>query len=323
MKVAFLITAYNNPAHLSRLVKALTHPDFYFFIHIDLKSDITPFTHLDFGQNCIFLDKERINVYHGGFTQVESVTNLMRVAAKANDFDYFFFLSGSDYPLKPAKFIHDFLESRYPMNFIDFYPLVGHANSVEYIHKYYFDDLTGKFPKPLDKYARIGLYRVCRRLPDRHFPKGVIPFRGSPWFCLNSNTVGYVLDYLHTKDALKLVNFFRRSWGAAETFFHTIILNSPHAKQCRYYDADLYSPQSIATNHALRNPNKGYLHYIDWSRDREDPAILNMSDFEALKNCDYLFGRKFFEVQSAELLDKIDRHLLQIEHKQAVISSGG
>ncbi|NTV45755.1 MAG: beta-1,6-N-acetylglucosaminyltransferase, partial [Chlorobiales bacterium] len=186
MKVAFLITAYNQPRHLHRLIKAMNHPDFYFFIHIDLNADISPFKCLDFGKNTFFLDGEdRILVYHGGYTQVESVINLMRVATRTNDFDYFFFLSGSDYPIKPANYIHAFLKSHYPTNFIDFYPLVDNTDSIQYIRKYYFDDLTGKIPKPVGKYARIGINRICKRLPDRPFPKGITPFRGAPWFCLN------------------------------------------------------------------------------------------------------------------------------------------
>ena len=42
MTLAYLISAHTDAPQLKRLVETL-HPDAHFFIHIDKKSDITPF----------------------------------------------------------------------------------------------------------------------------------------------------------------------------------------------------------------------------------------------------------------------------------------
>lgn len=315
MKVAFLITAYNQPRYLLRLIKALSHPDFYFFIHIDLNADISQFKSLDFGDNTVFLDGEyRIRIFHGGYTQSQSVVNLMKVAASSGNFDYFFVLSGSDYPIKSANHIFNFLKEHYPTNFIDFYPLLGNANSASYVRKYYFVEEFAKFSlsKPVKKYAEIIQRKAFSLLPDRSFPNGMIPFRGAPWFCLNKETVRYIIDFLDTKEGHSFVSFFQRTWGSAEIVFQTIVLNSPHAKDCRYYDPEIYGPNAVHLTEAWRKPNKAYLHYMDWSKDREDPAVLNMHDFESLKASDFLFARKFFDKISGELLDRIDKEILSL-----------
>ncbi|MCJ7689325.1 MAG: hypothetical protein MUO60_08400, partial [Clostridiaceae bacterium] len=68
----------------------------------------------------------------------------------------------------------------------------------------------------------------------------------------------------------------------------------------------------------MRDENKAHLHYIDWSRDREDPAVFDIGDFQTLKACDALFARKFCENKSKKLLYYIDHYLLEInKHNSA------
>ncbi|NTV45754.1 MAG: beta-1,6-N-acetylglucosaminyltransferase [Chlorobiales bacterium] len=311
MKVAFLITAYNQPKHLHRLIKALSHPNFYFFIHVDLKTDITAFKAIDFGERVVLLE-DRIAVFHGGFTLSRTMINMMKTAFDSADFDYFYFLSGSDYPIKPTHYIYDFLKSNYPTNFLDFYPLLQNTKGVENLRSYHFEDQFGNQPRIIKKYLRIAERLGSKLFPKRHFFKDIIPYRGSTWFCLNRDTVAYILNFVRSESSKKFMNYFKYVWGADEVIFHTIILNSPHAKECRHHDPEIYRPNTVHQNGGWKMPNKGYLHYIDWSRDREDPAILDMRDFEGLKASDYLFGRKFIEGKSEELLNKIDKVLLSI-----------
>lgn len=312
MKIAFLITAYNQPDHLYRLIKALDHPDFRFFIHVDLKTDISPFKAIDFGEKTVLLE-DRVAVFHGGFTMSQAMVKMMRAVSKFDDFDYFYFLSGSDYPIKPVNSIYNFLKSNYPTNFLDFYPLLENTHGLENLLSYHFEDHFGNQPRIVKKYLRIAERVGGKVLPKRKFFKNIIPYRGSTWFCLNRDTVAYILNFVDAESSRKFMNFFKHVWGADEVIFHTIILNSPHAKECRYYDAEIYGPDVINQHEGWRMPNKGYLHYIDWSRDRQDPAILDMQDFEGLKASDYLFARKCIEGVSNELLDHIDKHLLQNE----------
>jgi len=59
-KIAFLIAAHSDPPHLQRLVNALdAHAEF--FIHIDKKQPIAPFTERINQPNVVFLtDNDRV-----------------------------------------------------------------------------------------------------------------------------------------------------------------------------------------------------------------------------------------------------------------------
>lgn len=314
MKIAFLILCHEQPKHFHRLIRALDSEHFYFFVHVDLKSPVQEFIADDFGPNVIFI-KNRTQLFHGGFSILPAMINLLRAASKTEDFSYFFFLSGRDYPIKPPEHINNFLTRHYPLNFIDYYPLLGNAHDSTNLWKYHFDDLIGYPPRPIKKFLKMGQQFLSKLVPDRTFIKGMVPYRGSAWFCLNRPTVNYILEFLGSPVGKPYITFFKHAWSPDEMFFHTIVLNSPHAEECRYYDADIYGPAAIHDSIGWRMPNKGNLHYIDWSRDREDPAILDMRDFDSLSEADFLFARKFCQNKSKELLEHIDTHLLGYDTK--------
>ena len=53
-----------------------------------------------------------------------------------------------------------------------------------------------------------------------------------------------------------------------------------------------------------------HLRYIDWSGDRETPAIFDERDWRSIQNSSNLFARKFHSIRSAKLLGLIDQELL-------------
>lgn len=61
------------------------------------------------------------------------------------------------------------------------------------------------------------------------------------------------------------------------------------------------------TGISVTEENKVNLHYIDWSPQREDPAILVESDLERIRLSRKYFARKVDGVRSAGLLDALDR----------------
>jgi Core-2/I-Branching enzyme len=304
MKISYLILAHHQPKQLFRLVKTLNSEHVSFFIYIDLKSDISQFNCYDYGSNVFFI-KNRVSVNRFGYSQPQAMINLIRTAAASNEYDYFIFMSGNDYPIKDNNYIYNYLKNNYPINFINFYPLVGSADFVNNIKKYYFIDLIKDSPKYINIPLRFIRFMINKLFPNRSFIKGIIPYRGSTSWCLNRQTINYIVEYLKSPKSKKYVKYFKSVWAPDEIFFQTLVLNSPYAKQCRFYERDILNSRTF-----MKNENKAYLHYIDWSRDREDPAVLDMRDYELLKDSDLLFGRKFFEHKSDELLDKIDKNLL-------------
>ena len=312
MKIAYLIITHNQPEHLLRLVKALNSDQAVCFIHVDLKSDISHFSSLISEPKVIFLD-DRVSVNHGGFSLTQSMINLLQVASESGHFDYFVFLSGYDYPIKDDLYIQRFFQQNYPTNFINFYPLIKGSDQVTNINNYHFVDLLEYQPrflkKPLPRIFRkpfYALYYALRWiLPERRFLQRLTPYRGSQWFSLNRETVEYILNFLKTREGFKYKNFFKYVWGSDEIFFQTLVLNSEYATQCRYYARDI-----LHSIRFMKNENKAYLHYIDWSKRRENPAILDMRDLQKLRESEFLFARKFSEKLSKELLDFIDREIL-------------
>jgi hypothetical protein len=88
-------------------------------------------------------------------------------------------------------------------------------------------------------------------------------------------------------------------------FFHTIIMNSPFGAHTNTTVADVRWP----SGHRVREAGD-IIKYIDWSMNRERPAILDERDFEILKQSPRLFARKFHSLRSMRLMDRIDRELL-------------
>jgi len=300
MKIAYLITAHNQPGHLHRLVDALNTNNASFFIHLDAKSDLNAFHPENYPKNVKFIDN-RVRVSHGGFALLQAMINLVRTAFNSEDFDYFQFLSGWDYPSKSPDYIFNFLSQNYPTNFMNFYPLTRSADFVDNIRKYYFIDTIGNSPAFIKTPLKALQYLINKIPYNRPFVPALVPYRGSCWFCLNILTITYIINFLGTDIGKRLINFYKNSSCADEMFFQTVVMNSPLAEYCRLYTGEVDTFSS--------NENKAYLHYIDWDQKRENPAVFDENDFQTLMDSSALYARKFTETKSARLLDMIDHHI--------------
>ncbi|MBU1086830.1 MAG: beta-1,6-N-acetylglucosaminyltransferase [Candidatus Omnitrophica bacterium] len=303
MKIAYLILAHSQPILFKRLLKSLEYKDDCFFVHIDLKTDISQFKDSDL-KNIFFLSK-RIKVNHAAFSQVWAMISLIKAALKKGEFDYFIFLSGVDYPIQSPAKIHRFFEENQGMNFIDFYQYSGESADNFHFSKVYNEDYVLGSPKIVSLIFRA-IFRLARiLLPRRTFLKDMNLYRGSTSWCLHKQSVEYIIQFLDSTKSKTIFKFLKYAFSPDEMLFQTILLNSPFAKNCNFYEKNKGS-----SNNILTVENKAYLHYIDWSPEREDPAILNETDFARIKASKYFFARKFDEKKSARLLDQIDNYLL-------------
>lgn len=301
MKIAYLILAHEQPEMFRRLVTALNARHVKIFAHIDKKTDEDEFKRGGDGAAVTFVT-DRLRVNHSGFTQPQAMLKLLETAVSHDRFDYYIFLSGRDYPIKGNDYIAHYLTEHFGTNFINFYPLVGDADWVKNITKYYFVDELGSCPYLLRRAVKGCIRAVNVVLPDRPFLPGMTPYRGSNWWALTDATVRYILDFVKSPSGAPYIQFFRRVSSSDEIFFQTIVLNSPFAPHCRYYRRDVME----APPGSLKNENKAYLHYIDWTVGRENPAVFDISDYDNLRESEALFARKFDLRKSADLLDKID-----------------
>jgi hypothetical protein len=275
VKIAYVVSAYKNPDHLSRLVHRLhTGPETRFLLHVDSKTDAATYRAMRDGLADLDVTYLQRHACHwGGFGHVRaSLKGIGKLVANGADPDYAILLSGQDYPIKPNAFIQEFLER-------------GDGRSF-FLH----------FPLPTANWSRGGLDRLRDwhlryrglhlRLPlRRRLPGGLRPWGGSAYWIVSRSALRTIADFVAANP--EYVRFFEHVDIPDELFFQTILLNSPEAERCVDFR----------------------LHYTEWSREPA-PAILVKDDFPHLVGSSCLFARKFDGAVDAEILDLIDERLL-------------
>ena len=303
MKLAYLILAHNNPKHLKKLVNSLNSSNSTFFIHIDAKKDINDFLNLE-NKNSIFLEK-RINVYWGEFSIVQATILLLNQALSSNNqFDYIILISGTDYPLHSALYIENFFEKNHGKEFINIVPMPCDqmGKPIRRLTNYKFQS-KNKFSHALIKtFTLNGLLNLKRDF--RPYLGNMAPYAGSQWWALTNSACNFILKFIENNK--QFVDFYVNTHIPDESFFHTIIGNSPFMKK------------------VTRN-----LTYTDWS-DRRRPSQINDKHLEYFQSNysintkgiygegELLFARKFSD-KNEDLILKLDQ--LRIKKEQQWLDS--
>lgn len=301
MNIAYLISAHTDAPQLTRLINAL-HADAHFFIHIDLKSDITQFAGLQSRPNVHFLPNEkRINVRWGTILEVDYQMNLIKAALDYPvAFDRIFFLSGMDYPLWSNERITAYLESLGEKEVLQGICMSGSGIRNRQKRLY-------RTPRPFVNYSflsnktneRIGILLrklgklLGRRKHLRVDPFGLDLYKGSAWWCITQGLASYLYNkYTHVPE---LRRYFTDSFGPAETLIQTIAFNS------RTYGGNCILSRGEYTTLAALTP----LHFIDY-----DPVIkiMDETDYDRLYDSDKMFTRKVVSGRSDRLVEMIDAH---------------
>lgn len=285
MKIAYLITTYNNYEHLGRLIKAINQQEVVFFIHIDKKSKMP--TNLYMYDNIIFIN--RINVWWGCWSHQEAIINLMREAMAFN-FDYYILISGTDYPIRPNEFIYEKLRGggQY-INIIKGFQSHKPESRVIY---YYFDCFDRRKRRSLKKFFFLGIEKILRKiLEKKKYPFSQI-YHGATWWALSHRCISYILNYINENP--EYVKFFKTSLCPEESFIQTIVGNSHFLEVC-----------------------KNNLTYTDWTTNPA-PAIINEKHLQLFKrqiefdcSCgkyEPFFARKFSDENIANV-EKIENEL--------------
>src|ERR1044072_531348 len=182
MRIAHLILAHKNPKQLQKLLDALKHPAFDFYIHIDKKTDAAPFQYL-IDNKSTFLVQKRTKIYWADFGTIQATINGFEEILPKKIYNYINVISAQDFPIKPANEIYNYINQR---------------NGTEFITCESLD--TWKVEPRIKKYHLInwripGRYRlgyfITKILPERKFPvKHEIVGRAN-WFTLTAKAVEY------------------------------------------------------------------------------------------------------------------------------------
>lgn len=302
MKIGYIILAHQKPNQLSKLLKVLESNDVEIFLHVDKKVNITPFL-AELGSNGKKINLlKRYKCFWGSFGLVKATLEGINAAIIANC-DYIILLSGSDYPIKSKRNISIYLKENSGKSFFTFYKMpAAHwipNKEINRIKKYYFHFRGKLFEFPIDKEInslprKVLDFFLSLFLPsERALPKNIIPYGGDQWFCITANMAKAVLKFFD--DRPDVYKFLKHCLIPDEIFLQTAIFNSENKVLAK-----------DVTNTSLT--------FSNWpNKNTPSPAILEVSDFEMLKNTDKLFARKFDHELNKELLKKINTQLLGIK----------
>ena len=275
MKLAILLMIHKNLEQVKRLITALSHPCITVFIHPDKKMSFNQ-ADLELPGVVLLPEEKRVDVRWGAISLVDATLNLLDYALKYDKFDYYWICSGQDFPLVKSDEIVLFLQKK-RCNFIDFWESHDYKynkdNHLDKRNKIWFPVWiisTKLYLRILKRlYIEItGGYNRTWRIFERKSKTVNKFYFGSEWWCLNTETVSWINEYLDKHP--DYYRFYMHSLCPDESFFHTLVMMSPY-----------------------KNNIEEYLHYIDWSQGGNHPKILTCNDYQAIIESGKLMARKF------------------------------
>lgn len=276
MQIAHLILAHKNPSQLERLIIALQHPSFFFYVHVDKKVSLQQFEYLSKYNNLFFIEK-RTKIFWAGYGTIQATINGIKEILPYR-YDYINVISAQDFPLKTADEIYKFFLVNNGKEFITCKSVEHEWKEAEVrIKKYHL--INWRIP---GKYQLEKL--INKILPERKFPLNYIMVGRSNWFAVTYEAAKYIIDFLDQHP--EIVRFFKFSWGADELIFSVILYNSN-----------------------FKDKIEDNFIYVDWSEKKAHPKILRTEDYNALVNSDKLFARKFDADADAVILEMLENFL--------------
>lgn len=288
-RVAFLVLAHKQPEQLRRLIARLhPHP---VFVHVDARSPRSvyqPIADLVPRGQVRMLSRSRTGWASWGL--VEATFRGLREALRTGC-THVVAMTGQCYPIWPVDSLTAYLTAGPDTSWIHQWPIPVPPRAMS--------DADGGV-------GRISHWHLTVRgrhltIPVRRtLPAGLVPHYGQMQCCLAAPLADWLVSEMDRRP--ELVRFFRRTQAPDELLIPTLAMSSPFAE--RVESANLW--------------------YANWSAGGAHPKTLTTDDFESIadhaKNggdmCGpspvKLFARKFDQLTSGALLDRIDRELLAI-----------
>ncbi|XP_061080023.1 xylosyltransferase 1-like [Conger conger] len=291
VRIAFVLVVHGRATRqVQRLFKAIYHSSHFYYIHVDKRSN---YLHRQMVALASLYPNVRVTPWRmatiwGGASLLTMYLRSMADLLAMTDWswDFFINLSAADYPIRTNEQLVSFLSRHQGMNFIKSH---GRDNA-RFIRK-----------QGLDR-----LFLECDthmwRLGDRRIPEGMAIDGGSDWFLLSRTFVDYVVN---SQDDLvtSMKRFYAYTLLPAESFFHTVLGNSPHCEKV------------VDNNLRITNWNRKlgckcqYKHIVDWCGC--SPNDFKPPDFPRFQQAarPTFFGRKFEAVISQEVINQLDGFL--------------
>jgi hypothetical protein len=270
--IAYLILVHRFPEQFKRLFKAIYHPENYYLIHLDKKTDIDIYKDIedfltDF-PNAWILESE--NVVWGGYSMVQVELNGIKYLLSLNlAWDFFINLSGQDYPLKSQKIIREYLTNNRGTNFIKIAnQLAVRPETMNRIENYFVESENGFSGIPF----------------KRAYLNDVIPYIGGQWMILTRESCEFICNSGESK---KFEDYYLNTLIADESFFQTVLMNTS-------FDGKLI------------NDDKRAIIWIPDGDIKLRPKTFTEDDIKFLLEGSNLFARKFDDNIDSKIIDSIE-----------------
>lgn len=279
MKIANLIMTYTCPEQTERMIKMLQCDGYDFYIHVDKKISIEPYTYLEQLPNTYLIKNREIVRWAGYNTLIATFNCIDEICTSGKNYTFINFVSGQDYLIKSSSYIYNFFKINRGKEFLSFKNYVTEwPEGMVRIKRYSLINFRFKGKYIIERIMNLVL-------PLKKLPYNYHPYGESMFWMLSPECALFVANKV--RNDKKLRNFFKYTWGADEFVFSTILMNSK------------YKDKIVNNNY----------RYMDWSAGGSHPKVLGVEDFDKLKNSEMLFARKFDMNKDADILDLLDDHL--------------
>lgn len=293
--LAYLISAFRDPAHLAHLIASLDYEaDFY--VHIDANVDDEPFRQA-LPAKVKFVPGHRIS--WGGYEQVSYQYELLKAASESGkDYGHLICLSGLDYPLWSNRRIHKFLADNPSRQFMEGYNLThtDNAKQLEKItHIHPFRDLH--CPLWLKNKLVVASRHLLSWLGIRRSPRVPLGGReadvyfGSDYWAITLPCARYIVHALESEP--DFTRYFRTVYIPSELCLQTLVYNSPFGREAMLYEGPFPGLTALTPLH--------HIHYQGAIK------VFTLADLETLQKSGKMFCRKVITGKSDELVKAIDR----------------
>jgi hypothetical protein len=296
-RIAYIISAYKDASHLSRLIDALNN-DADFYVHIDLKADIRPFEQL-LGNKATFVRRHWVS--WGGWEQVEYQKELLTAVIDSGiEYSRIVCLSGQDYPFWSNEKIHQYFDEHRDTEYIMGMNLT-HCNDAAQLSKvrtyHFFRDMPWKNLWLKNKFI-VASRNIMKRLPIKKQPTTRIDnkkadiYFGSDYWAVTLPCAKYICQKLNTEK--DMVHYFKTSFVPSELCIQTIVFNSPFKENALLHEGNYPGLSGLTP-----------LHYIVYGHSIK---TLTEDDFTDMIQSDKMFCRKVVSNLSDKLIDAIERN---------------
>ena len=304
MRIAYIITAYQDPPQLRRLIESLDEGA-DFFVHVDSRVDIRAFqTGLAARRNVRFTEN-RFFVNWGSFAQVLSQKELLRcVMATGVAYDRVVCLSGADYPIWSNRAIADEFLKHPAREWIAGFNVTrcAEADHHERVAQHHFLREIRLPNRTLKRWAtgsaRLAVRGLCALTGFKRSEQVPLAGRmvdiytGSDYWALTFDCARFVYDRMCNEPGL--MQYFKYSYVPSEMCVQTIVFNSRFAPAAQLCEGSYRGLASLTPLH--------HLEYTDAIR------VFEEDDFEGLLASGKIFFRKAQSGRSDGLLAKVDAY---------------